>query len=68
LFSPSITAVAQPVEAISEQIVKQLMHLLNNTVASVEIKQVILETELVVRQSSAAAKKKLTRNTKTGKK
>ena len=50
LFSPSITAVAQPLEGIAMQIVQQLANALN--VQERKRKTTILPAELIVRESS----------------
>ena len=54
LFSPSITAVAQPIQEISEEVVKQLMAALSNVEESKKRKTITLPVELVVRNSSVA--------------
>jgi len=55
LFSPSITAVAQPVKEISEQIMHQLLTCLSNTERKPEKKTIVLSTQLVIRESSQPA-------------
>jgi LacI family transcriptional regulator len=52
LFSPSITAVAQPVKEISEQIMHQLLACLGSTDKKPEKKTIVLSTQLVIRESS----------------
>lgn len=62
LFSPSITAIAQPIEEIATHIVKLLMNDLKASHLSQpidETKEIILKTTLIERQSSAQKKKKL---------
>ena len=64
LFSPAITAVAQPIEEISEEVIRQLMLLLNEGEIKAARKNIILPTRLIIRRSSvkktrtAAPKKK----------
>ncbi len=58
LFSPSITAVSQPVHAISEQVIRQLMSCLTDKEKIAEKETIVLPAELVVRESSVAAKRK----------
>lgn len=55
LFSPSVTAVAQPVSEISSQTVKELLDALNAEEKQQKLKPrtVVLKTDLVVRESSA---------------
>ena len=52
LFTPSITAVAQPVEQISKKIVQLLTKALADTSTGLNVKTYALPTELVVRESS----------------
>lgn len=52
LFRPAVTAVAQPVQGLSEEVVKQLMLKLNGEAANQELKTIRLPTELIVRHSS----------------
>ena len=52
LFSPSITAVAQPIQEISEEVVKQLMDALSDEEESKKRRTVILPVKLIVRNSS----------------
>jgi LacI family transcriptional regulator len=54
LFSPSITAVAQPIEEIAGELVKQLLDALSDKKESRKRKTVTLPVKLVVRNSSAA--------------
>src|SRR5690242_7365176 len=54
LFSPSITAAAQPVEEISNQTVKQLIKALTMEVPNKNTKTIVLKTNLIVRESSAS--------------
>jgi LacI family transcriptional regulator len=52
LFSPSITAVAQPVQEISDQVMQQLMACLTGTEKAPEKKTIVLQTKLIIRESS----------------
>jgi LacI family transcriptional regulator len=52
LFSPSITAVAQPTREISEQIMQQMLILLAGTDKKPERKTIVLPTRLNIRDSS----------------
>jgi LacI family transcriptional regulator len=51
LFSPTISAISQPVEKISSEIMKQLMLRLSDT-GSMKNKTIVLDTELHIRESS----------------
>jgi LacI family transcriptional regulator len=57
LYSPSITAVAQPMEEISEKVVEKLMSCLNSNTNNDRKETIVLNTELIVRASSRPAKK-----------
>ena len=57
LFSPSITAVAQPIKEISEEVIKQLLEALSDKEENKKQRAVILPVELIVRNSSVARKK-----------
>lgn len=52
LFTPSITAVAQPVEEISEEVVKQLLDALSDEKESKKRRTVTLPVKLTVRNSA----------------
>ena len=54
LFSPSITAVAQPVEAIAEQVITQLIECLGRKEQTIVRKNIILPTRLIIRGSSTS--------------
>jgi LacI family transcriptional regulator len=54
LFSPSITAVAQPIEEISEEVVKQLLDALSDEKENKKRRTVTLPVKLVIRNSSVA--------------
>ena len=52
LFSPSITAVAQPIREISEHVIAHLMECLAGKEKSPEQKTIVLPTKLIIRASS----------------
>lgn len=52
LFSPSITAVAQPIEEIAQEVVQQLLHALSDEKESKKRRTVTLPVKLIVRNSS----------------
>jgi LacI family transcriptional regulator len=52
LYSPSITAVAQPMKEISERVVEKLMSCLNSNKDNERKETIVLKTELVIRNSS----------------
>ncbi|MEO6976735.1 MAG: substrate-binding domain-containing protein, partial [Mucilaginibacter sp.] len=52
LFSPSITAAAQPVEEISNQTVKELIKALTMEDSNEKKKTIVLKTNLIIRESS----------------
>lgn len=52
LFSPAITAVAQPIEKIAESIIGHLQKMLDTASASRKAETVVLETEFIIRDSS----------------
>lgn len=58
LFSPSITAVAQPIEEIAEEVVQQLLDALSDERASKKRKMVTLPVKIIVRNSSFPKVKK----------
>lgn len=51
LFSPTITAVSQPIEAIASELINILLNQLDGK--GKELKQVVLPSELVIRESSS---------------
>lgn len=57
LFSPSVTAVAQPVQEISEQVIEKLIACLNAKDEPPEKGTVVLPVRLYVRESSIPLKK-----------
>lgn len=52
LFSPSITAVAQPVQAISEEVIRNLIGCLSGPEKILPKETVVLPVQLIVRESS----------------
>src|SRR5688500_4201386 len=52
LFSPSVTAVAQPVEEISKKVIEQLMLCINDENRKLKNITIRLPTKLVIRESS----------------
>jgi LacI family transcriptional regulator len=58
LFSPSITAVAQPIEEIAEEVVRQMLNALSNERESKIRRMVMLPVKLIVRNSSFPKVKK----------
>jgi LacI family transcriptional regulator len=52
LFSPSVTAVAQPIREISEHVMEHLMECLAGKEKSPEQKTIVLPTKLIIRASS----------------
>ncbi|WP_158085388.1 LacI family DNA-binding transcriptional regulator [Niastella vici] len=52
LFTPSITAVAQPTEEIAQEVVHQLLNALSNERESKKRRMVMLPVKLIVRDSS----------------
>jgi LacI family transcriptional regulator len=57
LFSPSITAIAQPIQEISEEVVRQLIAALSNKEERKKQRAVILPVQLIVRNSSKVKKR-----------
>lgn len=56
LYTPSITAVAQPVEEMSKRIINILLDELNKSDKLSRLQQITLPTTLIIRQSSRKAK------------
>ena len=52
LFSPSITAVAQPVEEMSKKVIEQLMLCINDENIRIRNETIVLQTKLMIRESS----------------
>ncbi len=57
LFTPSITAVAQPVTEISKKVVELLMEALSGETRVCKLQTIVLPTELVIRESSVKIKR-----------
>lgn len=51
LFTPTITVVSQPIEAIADELINTLLNQLDGQ--GKEIKQVVLPSELIIRESSS---------------
>lgn len=62
LFSPSITAVAQPTREISEQIIQQLLASLASVDRKPEKKTIVLPTRLIIRDSSQPGSMKVVKS------
>lgn len=58
LVSPTITALAQPIESIAEAVVKRLIACLYDQAANTKTETIVLETELIIRNSSAKKSRK----------
>jgi LacI family transcriptional regulator len=56
LFTPSITAVSQPIKEISEQVINLMIELLDPETKN-EVKTIVLPTSLIVRNSSLPRKR-----------
>jgi LacI family transcriptional regulator len=54
LFSPSVSAVAQPVEAMSKTVIEELMKVLSGKEKTLSRETIVLPTKLIIRQSSVA--------------
>ena len=55
IYSPSITAVSQPLNEISNELMKVLMPLLKHKeIEDKDVKNIVLKAELVIRESSAS--------------
>lgn len=52
LFTPSITAISQPIKEISEQIINLMLELLSDSTVKKEVKTIVLPTTLIIRDSS----------------
>lgn len=57
LLTPTVTAIAQPVQELSEQVAKQLMARLNGQGGQALERSIVLPATLIVRESSALAVK-----------
>ena len=67
LFSPAVTAVAQPVQQISETVIKKLIGRLSGKEQLPEKTTIVLPTQLIVRDSSRPKAKKNGQAVKRGK-
>lgn len=59
VFTPSITAVYQPLEAIAEELMKMMLKIIKGDLQSKKLTEVILKAELCIRDSSLPSSKKL---------
>lgn len=59
LFSPPVTAIAQPIESIADNVITLLLNKLNNSSAGNATQSIIIKTEFNIRASSAAVTKVL---------
>lgn len=57
IYSPSITAVAQPIDQISETVITSLLQALNTGENTPKTKNISLPTSLIIRDSTAAKQK-----------
>jgi len=55
LYKPQITAIAQPIEEIANQIISLLLNKLNNPVKTKKIQTIVLNAEMIIRGSSSRA-------------
>lgn len=55
LYKPQITAIAQPIEEIANQIISVLLNKLNSPVKTKKIQTIILNAEMIIRGSSSRA-------------
>ena len=58
LFTPPISAIAQPIVQIADNVITTLLSKLNHPVKNKSVKTIMLSTELNIRASSASAKTK----------
>nr|WP_255537097.1 substrate-binding domain-containing protein [Pedobacter sp. SYSU D00873] len=56
LYTPSITSIAQPINEISDQVISLLLKRLDQPELDVQNERVILETDLIVRNSTSQRK------------
>lgn len=63
LFSPSITAIVQPIKEIAEQVIKLMLILLSNPASKKPVRSILLPTVLKVRESTLRNQEKETRHT-----
>ncbi|OOQ56807.1 substrate-binding domain-containing protein [Mucilaginibacter pedocola] len=52
LFSPPVTAIAQPIEAIADSVITVLLNKLNTSSQHISSQSIVLKTELLMRDSS----------------
>ena len=58
LYTPAISAIAQPIVQIADNVITTLLSKLNTSVANKSVKTITLSTELNIRSSSIAKKEK----------
>lgn len=58
LFSPAVSAVAQPVEEMSKTVIEELMKVLSGKMKTLSRETIVLPTQLIIRQSSVSLVKK----------
>lgn len=58
LLLPAVTAIAQPVQQISEAVVNKIMWCLDNKDISCDVHTIVLPTELIIRSSAIGQKRK----------
>lgn len=63
LFSPSVSAVAQPVEELSKTVIEELMKVLSGKEKTLSRETIVLPVKLIVRQSSVSIVKQTTSET-----
>lgn len=59
LFSPSITAIVQPIKEIAEQVIKLMLILLSSPSSKRSVQSILLPTVLKVRESTLRSSKKI---------
>lgn len=59
LYSPGISAIAQPVEEIAEQLIQILLEQLDSWTSDTKKQRIVLPTSLIIRDSSRSSKKKV---------
>lgn len=52
LFTPSITAISQPIKEMAEQVIRLILARLSNPVKATEVKTFVLPSTLIIRDSS----------------
>ncbi|MAZ28244.1 MAG: LacI family transcriptional regulator [Cytophagaceae bacterium] len=52
IYTPTISAIAQPLESIGQEVMRIMLMLLENNTPSIEYKNVLIDAELIARESS----------------